>query len=126
MSTLTKAADAIAEALACSCDLFQRNPLLHDELLGFEADGIAGAVRVIGRLEESEHVEVDDFRPGIAIAEFPEFVHSHNWHDPQAVCSFADFLKAAAENHTLIGKMRTALDTIRGAAGWLDDQRTTP
>ena len=42
MSSQTKAVDAIAEALACSCDLFQRNPLLHDELLGFEADGLAG------------------------------------------------------------------------------------
>jgi len=125
VSSQTKAVDAIAEALACSCDLFQRNPLLHDELLGFEADGLAGAMRVLERLEESEQQEVDDFRPGISFAEFPEFVHSHNWHDPKAVCAFADFLRSSAENRALTGKMRTALDTIRSAAGWFDEQRTT-
>jgi len=125
VSSQTKAVDAIAEALACSCDLFQRNPLLHDELIGFEADGLAGAMRVRERLEESELQEVDDFRPGISFAEFPEFVHSHNWHDPQAVCSFADFLRSSAENRALTSKMRTALDTIRSAAGWFDEQRAT-
>jgi hypothetical protein len=121
---MTKAADAIAEALACTCDLFQRNPLLHDELLGFEADGLEGAMRVVERLEGAEP-QVDDFRPGISFAEFPEFVHSHNWHDPQSVCAFADFLCAAAEQRALNGKMRTALDTIRSAAGWLDEQRAS-
>ncbi|TML90371.1 MAG: hypothetical protein E6G06_12560 [Actinobacteria bacterium] len=82
-------------------------------------------MRVLERLEESEQQEVDDFRPGISFAEFPEFVHSHNWHDPKAVCAFADFLRSSAENRALTGKMRTALDTIRSAAGWFDEQRTT-
>ena len=115
MSSQTEAVDAIAEALACSCDLFQRNPLLHDELLGFEADGLAGAMRVLERLEESEQQEVDDFRPGISFAEFPEFVHSHNWHDPKAVCAFADFLRSSAENRALTGKRAGSTSNARPA-----------
>ena len=71
---------------------------------------------MLERLEESEQQEVDDFRPGISFAEFPEFVHSHNWHDPKAVCAFADFLRSSAENRALTGKMRTALDTITPVA----------
>jgi len=124
VSSQTKAVDAIAEALACSCDLFQRNPLLRRAArlrsgwagrshAGARAPGGVGAAR--GRRLPA----------GISFAEFPEFVHSHNWHDPKAVCAFADFLRSSAENRALTGKMRTALDTIRSAAGWFDEQRTT-
>ncbi len=88
----------ITPATDCACRFTKTDPELHDRLLGIESLSPVQAAELVAIIIANDDAGTGAERPLIGDpAEFPQFVMAHNWRDPVAMESLANYVTAAME-----------------------------